>query len=195
MDFVPFEEGIEVNGRTVWAVVDGFQSFKLLASRYLLAEGLGQAAPDGSVVLEPDGWYSQAAWLRAFRNVTEMSPTLLFRIGQSIPANAEFPPWVQDIHDGIRSIDIAYHMNHRRHGMVMFDPASGTMTEGIGHYGYQPDGPRRIRSVCQNPYPCKFDQGIVTAMARRFEPQAQVAHEPGSCRSKGGEACGYVITW
>ena len=32
MQFVPFEEGIEVNGQTVWAIVAGFKSFAVLAS-------------------------------------------------------------------------------------------------------------------------------------------------------------------
>lgn len=196
MEFVPFEPGIEVNGRTVWSVVDGFRSFKLLASQYLLSEGIGSLGTDGHLTLDPDGWYQQEQWLRAFRKAATLGSSLLFDIGLVIPRNAEFPPAVKDIHDAIRSVDVAYHLNHRKQGQVMFDPATGTMLEGIGHYGYEAQGPRRIVSVCENPYPCAFDRGVLTAMAQRFEPRAVVTHDRAApCRMREADSCRYEIAW
>ncbi|MDH5490947.1 MAG: hypothetical protein OEY14_03135 [Myxococcales bacterium] len=198
MQFQAFEPGIEVNGQTVYAVVDGVQVVQSLAFRHLRDCGIGEPRPDGSVWIDPAGWYSQTAWLETFRRIAyEVGPATLFQIGQAIPKNAKFPPWVTDIDSAIRSIDIAYHMNHRKGGEELFDPERGTMREGIGHYGYAPiPGQRRIRSVCTNPYPCSFDHGIITAMARRFSPAATVTHDDAQeCRQSGAESCTYVVSY
>ena len=70
------------------------------------------------------------------------------------------------------------------------------MIEGIGHYGYNklPDT-NMIISVCNNPYPCSFDRGIITEMARKFQPYATVSHDDSKpCRNKGADSCTYVIS-
>lgn len=97
----------------------------------------------------------------------------------------------------MQSNDVAYHMNHRRNGQLMFNPATGVMLEGIGHYGYKREpGERKIISVCDNPYPCKLDHGILTTVARRFQLRALVTHDDTKpCRAKGGNDCTYVVTW
>ncbi|XXF79092.1 hypothetical protein P2318_04880 [Myxococcaceae bacterium GXIMD 01537] len=198
MQFVPFEEGIEVNGQTVWSIVDGFRAFSVLASTYLLQEGIGSADRNGIAVVDHSAWYPQKAWLRAFEKISaQLGDSVLLDIGKAIPRNAVFPPSVKDIHTGIQSIDVAYHLNHRKQGKVMFDVASGRMLEGIGHYGYEPV-PRqnRIICVCENPYPCAFDRGIITAMAERFVPGAVTVHDDAQpCRKRGASSCTYVVTW
>lgn len=197
MQFVAFEPGIEVNGQTVWSVVDAFDHFKAIPSRILIAAGVGVAGPDGVVKIDAAGWYSQEAWLRAFERIaTEVGEAKLHAIGLRIPKNAKFPPGIDTIDDAVASIDVAYHMNHRKQGKVMFAGPGTKMLEGIGHYGYEKIGPREIRSVCDNPYPCAFDRGILTTMARRFERSAQVEHdETHGCRKRGAEACTYLVRW
>jgi hypothetical protein len=197
VQFRSFEQGIEVNGQTAFAVVDAFDHFKAIPSRILLAEGVGTEGRDGLVQIDPNAWYSHDAWLRAFERIaTEVGEAKLTAIGTRIPANAKFPPHIQTIFDAVGSIDVAYHMNHRKLGKVMFDPATGKMLEGIGHYGYEKLGPRLIETVCDNPYPCSFDRGIVSAMARRFEKGAEVTHSDGRpCRKRGGSSCTYRVTW
>jgi hypothetical protein len=53
--------------------------------------------------------------------------------------------------------------------------------------------------ICNNPYHCEFDRGIIDAMARRFKPAGsniKVEHDDGcECRSKGAESCTYKISW
>ncbi len=198
MRFVPFEEGIEVNGRTVLSVVDGLREFASLASGYLLDEGIGRPGPSGRVEVEPRGWYSQRAWLRCFERIHEqLGDGVLTRIGMAIPRSAAFPEGAGDLHGALQSIDTAYHLNHRKQGRPMFDPESGKKVEGIGHYGYERvPGQRRIISVCETPYPCAFDLGILTAVAQRFEPGARVTHADSKpCRKLRGSHCTYVITW
>jgi hypothetical protein len=197
MQFIPFSEGVEVNGRTVHSVVDGIGVFKTLSAKYLSQAGIGEIE-SGELRLQMDGWYPQAAWLGAFAHIAkEIGTSTLYKIGLHIPANAEFPSWVRDIHSAIRSIDIAYHLNHRLNGQVMFDVNSGVMLDGIGHYGYAAEeGKNLIISACENPYPCDFDRGIITAMAKRFQAKAKVDHEPGKpCRKNGSNSCTYRISW
>lgn len=196
MQYQAFERGIEVNGRTVYAVVDGFKTFARVAKRFLAEEGIGRLSPSGEYELDLDGWYPQDAWLRAFARIgAEVGESVLFDIGASIPANAEFPPWVVDVESAIRSVDVAYLMNHRKQGRVMFDPETGGMLEGIGHYGFERiASASEILSRCHNPYPCSFDYGILTSMARRFARGATVTHDPWRpCRRFGDDECTYRI--
>jgi len=88
-------------------------------------------------------------------------------------------------------------MNHRKNGRVLFNPDSGEMSEGIGHYGYSElKGKNSIVSVCENPYPCTFDEGILISMAKKFEPSAMILHDNTKpCRRKGGDSCTYIISW
>jgi hypothetical protein len=198
MQYKAFEPGIEVNGQTVYAIVDGFRISKKLPSKILLAEGIGKADASGLVEVDPVAWYSQEAWLRAFKRIAkEIGAPNLLAVGLKIPENAIFPPSITDIHGAIASIDVAYHLNHRKRGRVMFDESNGTMIEGIGHYGNEPvAGKKEIVCRCENPYPCEFDRGIITAMARRFEKAAVVRHDDTKpCRQRGAESCTYHVTW
>lgn len=198
MEFVAFEPGIEVNGQTVNSVVDGFRVFSQLASQFLAAEGIGDTGPDGQHRVIAEGWYSQEGWLRAFKKISDgVGQSVLYQIGLAIPRNAIFPPWVNDVHSAVKSIDVAYHMNHRKGGRIMFNPDNGELLDGIGHYGYEAAAnAKKIISVCENPYPCAFDKGIITAMARRFEKNARVEHDDSKpCRHQGAESCTYVVAW
>jgi hypothetical protein len=79
----------------------------------------------------------------------------------------------------------------------MLDPKTGNMIEGIGHYAYhRVSSERKITLICNTPYPCQLDLGILTAMSKKFELGAAVSHDDRRpCRSRGGVSCTYAITW
>ena len=187
MQYVMPERGITVTAMGIMVTVQGFGDFKLLASQYLLDEGIGKPAPDGMINLKNEEWYDAQAYLNAWKRIAnEVSEQIIENSGRIAPDTAEFPPTIRDIESGLASIDVAYHMNHKKNGVPMFDPATGEMTEGIGHYRYQrTPGKQEAIIVCDNPYPCAFDRGLITAMAQRFQPRAQVTHDPKSCRKRG----------
>jgi hypothetical protein len=57
-------------------------------------------------------------------------------------------------------------------------------------------GERKIVSVCENPYPCEFDRGILMGFAMRFEKLARVLHDDrAACRRAGGKSCTYTVAW
>ena len=197
MQFRAFEPGIEVNGQTVNSVIAGLGYFTNLSRRFFSQVGIGNVT-NKKLHIDLNGWYPQAAWLAAFENIAKtVGDRVLFNIGLSVPANAQFPPWVVDVDSGVKSIDIAYHINHRKNGKPLFNPDSGSMFEGIGHYGYERvPGGNKIISKCLNPFPCAFDQGIITAMAQKFAPHALIRHDnTKECRSKGADSCTYIIAW
>jgi len=197
MQFKAFEPGIEVYGSSIDAVVEAFKLFPSVGLKRMATHGIGTINAKGDVTVDRDGWYSQADWLAAFEGIaTTVGTRALFQIGQHVPKHAIFPPQVNDIRTGVASLDVAFHMNHRKGGRPMFDPASGRKTPGIGSYGAKDAGPRKITSVCENPYPCDFDRGVITGVATRFERAARVSHDDAApCRKNGADSCTYHITW
>jgi hypothetical protein len=197
MQFKAFEPGIEVYGASIDAIVDAFKLFPSIALKRLVNQGIG-TMKGKDVVVNRDSWYPQANWLSVFESIaSEVGPRAIVQIGQHVPKHAPFPPSINDIHGAMASMDAAYHMNHRKGGKVMFDPATGQMLSGIGNYGYTPvPRERRIISVCENPYPCDFDRGIITALASRFERASRVSHDDSApCRKNGADSCKYIIVW
>jgi hypothetical protein len=197
MQFKSFEPGIEVKGKAVHSVIDGLVQFKILAKKLLLDAEIGKEEQK-EFKLDPDGWYSLDLWLNAFEKLSkDIGDSMLKMIGSKIPENAEFPSDIVDLNSAIKSVDIAYHMNHRKEGIIMYDISTRTFTEGIGHYGYEKiPGKNLIISECRNPYPCAFDFGILTAMAKIFEPNAFVESDTSKpCRKYGADSCTYLIAW
>ncbi|MBI5835974.1 MAG: hypothetical protein HZB25_01905 [Candidatus Eisenbacteria bacterium] len=128
----------------------------------------------------------QQSWLDAFREIAEKTgPATLRAIGRRIPDTAIWPPEVNSIPAALTSIDVAYHMNHR----------GGE----VGSYHFELLGARSGRVVCDNPYPCSFDLGIVERTVAKFAPPGTnplVRHDPAaSCRETGGTSCTYLVEW
>lgn len=176
--FKPFEASspaVQVDGRTVLSVISGMM-IRSVGVELLRREGLSE--------LTPDGWFSQQSWLNVFRAISErLGPDTLYSIGYRIPSSAEFPAdQMKDVATALQSIDIAYHNAHRN--------------GEIGCYEYLPivDGTYQVR--CNNPYPCDFDLGIVSALVERYRGSQtySVNHVPGSCRKLGGAECRYQVT-
>ncbi|MGD0659802.1 MAG: hypothetical protein ABSD38_17225 [Syntrophorhabdales bacterium] len=191
--FKAFSQGVEVYGQTVLSLVAGMSampSFKATALRILSVNGIDDP--------KPDQWYSQQAWLNAFKEIAEKVGALtLHSIGKKIPENAQWPPSVNSLETALASIDVAYHMNHRLNGKVMFDPATGKMTEGIGHYGFEKLGEKKAKMVCKNPYPSDFDRGLIEAAAKKFAPSGAfvTVAVTDDGRKSGGDSSTYSVEW
>ena len=197
MQFRAFEPGVEVFGASVGAFIDAFKLFPSVVLKCLVKNGIGTMVGK-NVEIDRGRWYPQEAWLAAWEEIaTSVGPRACYTIGRQVPKHAVFPPTVTDVKAAIASIDVAYHMNHRKNGKPMFDPGTGQKTKGIGSYGFEPvRGEKKIKSLCENPYPCDFDRGLIAEVAARFELQSRVVHDDGApCRSKGGSSCTYTVSW
>lgn len=198
MQFKPLEPGIEVAGGSLRAIVDGFSKYPSVAMKYLTKFGLLKPGATKPSDFDSEAWYSQEAWLSAYEAIAkEVGFNSLYTIGKAIVEVTQIPKHVNDIHAGLSSLDVIYHLNHRKNGQVLFNPETGVMSPGIGNYKYQPvPNEKCIMFVCDNPYPCDFDRGLITGLATRFEPQSSTRHDnEAACRKKGAESCTYVVRW
>jgi len=179
--FKPFASNVQVLGQTVLSIVtalsNGQENRKEILSRH------------GIKSVEPEQWYSQEAYLNAFKEISEsVGPSTLFVIGKAIPENAKFPPQIDSLEKALAAIDMAYKMNHK----------GGE----IGYYKLTSfDKKERVATVeCKNPYPSEFDRGIITTMLRKFKPSDSLrtdvildTNKP--TRISGADSCTYKVIW
>jgi hypothetical protein len=192
-----FEPGIELSGVMIESIVEAFKLFPSVALKRLVSAGIG-TLNGREVVMDRHGWYPIDSWLAAFDSfATSVGTRALFQIGQQVPKYAVLPPGINDIHSAMASINIGYHMNHRKNGRLMFDPTTGQTLPGIGNYTYSPvPGERKIIFVGEVPYPCDFDRGLLSAFATKFERFSRVMHDDRApCRKNGSRSCTYIVTW
>lgn len=186
--------GIEVGGVSIGAVIDAFQQYPSIVTKYLTQYGLG--GKQGQI--DRSAWYGLDKWLAVYNAIAkDVGVNSLYSIGKRVPENIELPPSVTDIRSVFGSLNIAYHLNHRKDGELMFDMATGKMLDGIGQVTCDfAEGEQRLTLKFENPYPCEFDRGLIHAFAMRFEAAARVAHDNGApCRKKGASSCTYVVSW
>jgi hypothetical protein len=170
-----FDPKVEVNGETVLSVIDGMGTYRSVGERILREHGIDSP--------RPGQWYSQQAWLDAFKTIAaKVGDSTLYEIGKKIPENAQFPPEVDNVEKALGAIDVAYHMNHRN--------------GEIGNYTFEKTGANAGKMKCDNPYPTEFDRGIIEAMAGKFADIVDVElDDAASSRGSGGEVDVYLIRW
>ena len=149
-------------------------------------EPLALLAKAGVLDPEPEGWYPQQAILTVLEEAAKRwGPGILHQAGRAIPRTARFPPEIDSLERALLTLDLAYQVNHR-----------GGL---IGHYLGKRLGPKALELLCDNPYGCDFDEGILAALIEWYGPAGEVpavAHAPGTgCRREGAAACAYRITW
>lgn len=190
--FIAFNQDVEVNTQTILSVVNSMKLGQNRRLDILLKSGIDP---------EKEDWFKQQKWLNSFKVIGEtLGQMNLFLIGKAVIDNAKFPV-INDLEEGLRGIDVAFHMNHRLNGQVMFDPVNGKMLEGIGHYDLVDFDAqnRKATMVCTNSYPSKFDEGIITQMVRKFKPKYALEKIEldltKESRLDGAESCTFLISW
>lgn len=135
--------------------------------------------------LKRENWYKQQDWLDAFEDLSGNGFMDLVSVGMAIPDNAVWPDHIDNIHDALASINVAYGMNHR----------GGE----IGGYHYQKTDETSGIMVCDNPYPPDFDYGIIYRTAHKFRPSGKhlvVKYDSSKpSRKNGDKSCTYLIIW
>ena len=83
----------------------------------------------------------------------------------------------------LRVLEVAYQVNHRG--------------KGLGGYYCTFERPEHAEVVCENPYPCDMDWGILERLAEQYGGSgAMVSHRPGAdCRRLGAKACVFDLRW
>ncbi|HXK18365.1 MAG TPA: hypothetical protein VNG33_11210 [Polyangiaceae bacterium] len=189
------DPGIEVGGGSIGSIIDAFQQYPSIVTKYLVQSGLLTGKQSQ---IDRAAWYPLDKWLSVYHSIAkDVGLNSLYTIGKKVPEYVELPPQVTDIRSLFSTLNIAYHLTHRKNGVVMFDPSTGKMLDGIGNVTCDFAGDeRKLTLKFENPYPCEFDRGLIHAFAMRFEPAARVVHDSNApCRKKGASSCTYVVSW
>lgn len=139
--------------------------------------------------LSEDATYPVTRFLAAIRELQEQFGTsFIRRMGVLVFEKSTFPPGLDSALKVLESLDYAFHMNHPN--------ARGT----LGGYHWSavsvPPGRGRGKMVCDNPYPCSLDEGILEGVIAHYSKEWSITHdEAGPCRAKGGESCSYLVEW
>jgi hypothetical protein len=188
--YIAINKEVEVNGQTILSVVKGMPGYETTALNILAGKGIKNP--------QEETWYSQQAWLDAFKEIAEKIGTNTLRsIGAKIIESAKWPPTVNSVETALSSIDIAYHMNHRIAGKALFDGATGKLSEGIGHYTFEKIRIGEYKVTCENPYPCDFDKGLLKGAVEKFKIAGQrvefMENVKVGCRNNGSAKCTYHV--
>jgi hypothetical protein len=69
------------------------------------------------------------------------------------------------------------------------------MLDGVGHYLCERAADGALIAASTSVYPCRFDLGLVSGLAARFDASAKVEHaSDGVCREGGDALCRYVVS-
>lgn len=179
--FEPFDEGVETRGETILVIEEALSRF----SDSYRERAQDALAEYGIEDPEPDEWYPQAAELNALETIaSDLDAHIIDRLGEQIPDVADWPEDISGVEDGLRSIDEAYQMN-----------VNGG---DIGYYDFEKVDDRTGLMECHNPYPCRFDRGLIRAVAQRYSPVEAfvfVEEDGEECRRRGGDTCQYTVHW
>jgi len=194
MKYKAINANVKVNGQAILDVLNVSGSLKDITMSIL--------AENGMVSLDSKEWYPQQKLLNVFTYLSNNpgGSETLYGVGKTVSENVKFPSNIKDVHEALSAIDIAYHINHRLDGKVLSDDKTKETEENIGNYRYKFIDEKKAEIVCDNPYPCDFDKGIIYSAAKRFKPPESVSvkidHDKGeSCRETGGSFCRYIISW
>ncbi len=169
---------VEVTGESVTAFIEGVGLYAPSAAQMLGENGITNPLPGK--------WYPQQSFLNGFKAIAERTgPSVLKNIGRSVPEHAKWPPEINSIESGLKSVDVAYHMNHRN--------------GSVGSYSLTKTSPKSITMVCTNPYPDYFDFGLIESVAKKFakageKPKVKI-DEAKPQRNNGAESTTYIIDW
>lgn len=173
--FKAFDPNVEVSGASI-----------VIATRSLGEDAIPILQKHNLYPIDTEGWYKQQDWLNAFSELSEGNFMNLVAMGMKVPDFAIWPPDINTVHEALASIDVAYHMNHRK--------------GEIGHYHYEKTGESSGRMICRNPYPSDFDYGIIYRTVGKFVASDNVdfnvqVDRARPTRKLDGESCTYLIKW
>lgn len=191
-EYKVFESNIEAGGNEL----------PIVALGVLSAQRKQEIIDKYKLETQEGAWNDLQSLLNAMKEIADSVGEMnLFLIGKEVVDGAAFPP-MDGLESALRSIDVAYHMNHRKNKREMFDPNTGSMTEGIGHYvvtKFDADG-KKAEMECHTPYPSKFEEGLILQIVRKFKPAGSLIpkvelDDTKETRRNGGDKCTFKISW
>jgi hypothetical protein len=172
--YEPLDPDAEVLGSSINSTINSFPKKGRSAAKQIYARhGIDNPTDDK--------WYPHKLNLAAMSTLYDkFGPSMLHKIGRDKPKNTAWPPDIETATDAVMSINDAYQRNHRN--------------GEVGGYHAEQLGQSRIKLVCDNPYPCPFDEGLIEGVAFEFATGTAIINEVGDeCREESGERCTYEV--
>jgi len=166
---------VRVNGETILSFVKAVPASEDSRKEILKKYGINDP--------QPGQWYSQQAWLNAFKEISEKVGVITLKlIGKAIPKNAKFPPQIKETKEAFEMLDKAYKMNHKggfigEYKFLSFDAKK-----------------REIKMEINTPYPEDFDAGIMLGLFEKFKPK-DAFKQPNVRMEKRSTGIVYTLTW
>lgn len=175
--YISIQTGIEVLGQAILAVVNSVESGRETMLNFLRRNGI--------IDLLPDRWYSLDKYLMAYQELAQSMGNGIFYVMGLVTIENLFPESIKSLDKGLQKVDELYRINHQGLGigcykLVEFDYAD-----------------RSAVMKCNTPYPVEFNNGIITAVLKRFQPNstskciATLGNDQGAPLS----TVNYLITW
>ncbi|OQX22717.1 MAG: hypothetical protein BWK80_29750 [Desulfobacteraceae bacterium IS3] len=182
-------KGVEVRGEVILGVLEAMARTVLreISTKNAL-ELLGKC---GISEIKQGCWYPLESFISALNQISkEGRANTLKLIGASVVNIAKWPN-INTLSEALYSLDVSYHMNHRRDGKELFDSKNGKIIEGkIGHCMIIPPkkGENKVVYINSSFYPCDFDFGMTSELVKKFKPKncnhfAISRHDIGECKS------------
>ena len=179
--FVPFDFKTEVSGKVMNYFINVIPENKGLFLVFLSQHGLTD--------IQMDEWYKQESWLKALKEIENyFGGYTLYYLGKSISKMITLDSGVDCLKEALSSINETYQSHHR----------NGNTGEYLLEEFNTEFNTARI--VVNTPYPCDMVRGIVTAVARKYQPQGSrlievIPVETPENRNKNPDACVFEIRW
>lgn len=178
MQMEPFDLNAQFLGRALFPAIWGLPKYAQNNMLKILAE-------HNITDPNPENWYNIKIVIAFYKQLAkDYGPNTIFDLGKAIPDNAVFPPGVDSIESGLNLIDMAYNMNHKDGYVGFYKMVSHDLEN------------KKIVMQCYNPYPCDFDRGLFTSMARKFKDGVRVIVDQSKpTKKKGGDESWYIISY
>ncbi|MGZ4135374.1 MAG: hypothetical protein ACXVPC_09435 [Tumebacillaceae bacterium] len=159
---------VETNGATLRNIYEGCGVFQTQVVRLLRNYDIYE--------IKMDNWYPLQVVLDIFQELAvSVGPNIITEIGKQVPNNSLFPP-IGNFENALLSLDFAYKENHRNGRIGKYEAIR------INKYEY--------RMNCDNPYPAKFNLGLLRGLSRKHATLAKIEQLDSEVR--GGA---FLIKW
>jgi hypothetical protein len=134
-------------------------------------------------------WYSLQNYLNAYRELSrQLGSYFLLNAGKQFFSFIRLGAEIQTLPDAVKALNEWYKDQHRGEQLEYFQ-VQGVFPERC-----------EIQVLCQNPYPCYFDRGLLLALTKKYRPeQAKFfnveLHPNKPNRLMGSDESTYIISW
>ncbi len=165
----------QVKGNAMLAIISGLMR-RDIALQILAKNGIGE--------IDPEAWYPEQSWLDAFSEIAaELGDAALYAIGRRIPSVIDIPDDIENEREALERLDEVYQAHHRGKS---------------GGYTVSFTGESSARIESDNPRPCAYDMGFITAFIEMFNggKPVEITHEDDMCcRKLRYHECVYLVRW